>query len=158
MTLTRRVLFGAVLAAVVLVAAMVGQAAGKPFLHPLFADNAVLQRGVPVPVWGWTTPGARVVVSMAGKRGTAVAGDDGKWVARVGPFRAGGPYKLTVSGPKEATARNVLVGDVWVCSGQSNMEMGIGACNVPDDIAKATYPKIRLMMVPHKIAAEPVRI
>ena len=68
----------------------------KPFLHPLFTDNMVLQRGVADPVWGWTTPGQTVTVSMAGKTAQAVAGPDGKWLAKVGPFPAGGPYTLTV--------------------------------------------------------------
>src|ERR671912_527875 len=115
----------------------------KPFLHPLFGNDMVLQRGVTVPVWGWTTPGASVTIELRGQKATATAGADGKWVARFGPFDAGGPYTLTVSGPKSATLTNVLVGDVWLCSGQSNMEMGIRlADNAEEEVAGADYPMI----------------
>lgn len=131
-------------------------AADRPFLHPLFTDNMVLQRGIRAPVWGWTDPGREVKVSMAGKSATAVADADGKWMARLGPFKAGGPHTLSVSGPTTATVQNVLVGDVWICSGQSNMEQGIGAAKNPqEEIAAANYPQIRLFMVPNRIALEP---
>ena len=106
-------------------------ATDKPFLHPLFTDHMVLQRGIKAPVWGWTTPGAKVVVSMDGKSATATAGADGKWMASLGPFKAGGPYTLTVKGPTTTTVQDVLIGDVWICSGQSNMEFGIGNINNP---------------------------
>lgn len=137
-------------------AARADDAPARPFLHTLFTDNMVLQRGVPDPIWGWTTPGQKVTVAMQRKRATAVAGADGKWMTRIGPFAAGGPYTLTVSGPQIMTLNNILVGDVWICSGQSNMEMGIG--NVKDaqqEIAAANYPNIRLFTVPKTVAAEP---
>src|SRR4051812_31404181 len=85
----------------------------KPFLHPLFNDHMVLQRGVRFPVWGWTTPGARVTVEMRGKEATTVADAQGKWLARLGPFDAGGPFTLTIKGAQMVTLNDVLIGDVW---------------------------------------------
>ena len=128
----------------------------KPFLHPLFTDNMVLQRGIPDPVWGWTTPGTLVTVRVAGKGAKAVAGADGKWMVRLPPLPVGGPYALTVSGPQTVTLNNVLVGDVWICSGQSNMVFGIGAAiNGPAEVAAADHPLIRLFTVGNVIATEP---
>ncbi|RYX85494.1 9-O-acetylesterase [bacterium] len=122
----------------------------QPFLHPLFTDDAVLQRDRPIPVWGWTTPGQSVTVKIADKTATAKADAAGKWMARIGPFAAGGPYTLTVTGAAETTTRtNVMFGDVWLCSGQSNMEMGISMVNDSQkEIAAANYPNIRLFTVP----------
>src|SRR5215210_3685887 len=132
--------------------------AGNPFLHPLFADHVVLQRGVRFPVWGWTTPGARVDVRLRGEEASAVADAEGKWTARLGPFEAGGPYTLAVSGPQSVTLNDVLVGDVWLASGQSNMEMGITQINdAREEIARANYPMIRLFAVPKVMATKPLR-
>ncbi|HXE53907.1 MAG TPA: sialate O-acetylesterase [Tepidisphaeraceae bacterium] len=130
--------------------------AAKPFLHPLFASDMVLQRDVQDPIWGWTDPGKQVTVSMNGKTATATADKDGKWLARIGPFEAGGPYELTVSGPRQVKLENVLVGDVWICSGQSNMEFGIGnGLNAQREIQDANHPQIRLFTVPKHIAYHP---
>ncbi len=127
--------------------------AGKPFLHTLFTDHMVLQRGARIPVWGWTEPGATVHVSLGGNTASAVAGPDGKWMARLPAMTAGGPYEVTVSGPKEVTVHDVLIGDVWICSGQSNMEMGIKQVdNAAEEVSKANYPRIRLFTVPHHIS------
>ena len=126
----------------------------KPFLHPLFTDNMVLQRDHADPVWGWTTPGAAVTVELHGKTVKAVAGADGKWIAAVGPLAAGGPYTLSVTGPQAVTLKNVMVGDVWLCSGQSNMEFGVGNLAEPEKaIAAAGDPDLRLFTVP-KLPAE----
>jgi sialate O-acetylesterase len=133
------------------------QAPSSPFVSPMFADNMVLQRGIPDNVWGWTTPGQKVAVTINNKTATAVAGADGKWIAAVGPFKAGGPYTLSISGPQTATISNVLIGDVWVCSGQSNMEFGIGnAINSAQEIAAANYPNIRIYTVNKVTSAAPL--
>ncbi len=125
-------------------------------LHPLFTDHMVLQRGVRFPVWGWTRPGARVTVEMRGQRASAVADAGGKWLARLGPFDAGGPFTLTVSGPLNVTLNDVLVGDVWLASGQSNMEMGVTQVNdAEDEVAHADYPRLRLFQVPKVAATTP---
>ncbi len=135
------------------------ESAGKPFLHPLFTDGAVLQRDVPVPIWGFTDPGKEVTVSLAGKTAGAAADARGKWMVRVGPFPAGGPSTLTVSGPRTETVKDVLFGDVWICSGQSNMEMGIaGVENAKEEIASADFPRIRLFTVEKLVAVEPQEV
>jgi sialate O-acetylesterase len=132
------------------------RAADKPLLHPLFASNMVLQRDVEDPIWGWTEPGRQVTVAMNGKSATATADSTGKWLAKIGPFTAGGPYELTVSGPDQIKLTNVMVGDVWICSGQSNMEMGIEIAYDKDhEISAAKYPNLRLFTVPKQVAYEP---
>lgn len=132
----------------------------RPFVHPLFSDGVVLQRDVAVPVWGWAAPGEAVTVEFAGQKLAATAGADGKWMAKLAAMKASAePRVLAVSGAAaghKLRIANVVVGDVWLCSGQSNMEMGIGACNVPDEIAAADFPMIRLLTVQKKVAYEPV--
>ena len=130
--------------------------APKPFLHPLFTDNMVLQRGMADPVWGWTTPGQTITVIFRGKTVKATAGPDGKWTAKVGPFPAGGPYTLTVSGPQTIALKNVMVGDVWLCSGQSNMEFGVGnGLNADAETAAANHPNLRLFTVNKRATLTP---
>ena len=127
-----------------------------PFLHGLFTDNMVLQRDISVPVWGWTEPGATVTVSIAAQTVTAVAQADGKWLARLEPMQAGGPFRMKIAGPQSVVLKNVMIGDVWICSGQSNMEMGIGAAtNGAEEIARATNSMIRLYIVPEETAFSP---
>jgi sialate O-acetylesterase len=131
----------------------------KPLLHPLFTDHTVLQRDARVPVWGWTEPGATVTVSFAGQEKSAYTSPDGKWMVYLDPMPANAKGRVlkvqsTITNQK-AKISDILVGDVWICSGQSNMEMGIGACKVPDEIAAAHYPRIRLLIVPKKIAYTP---
>ena len=129
---------------------------GEPFVHPLFTDNMVVQRDRRVPVWGWTEPGHRVTVRFHDKKTTVRADAQGKWRARLGPFKAGGPFVLEIEGPQTVTLTNVLVGDVWICSGQSNMEMGIGGVNeAAAKIAQADFPRIRLYTVPKRVASTP---
>lgn len=102
-----------------------------PLLSPLFSDTGVLQRDHPVAVWGWATPGAEVTLTITGtttngKRVTVQASRSGRWQATVGPYPAGGPYVLTaISGTTTAEAKDVMIGDVWLCSGQSNMTLNV---------------------------------
>jgi sialate O-acetylesterase len=135
---------------------MADEAPARPFLHPLFSDHVVLQRDVPVPVWGWAEPGQRVKVTLAGQSVQTTADAKGKWLAKLGPYPAGGPHVLAVAGPKDVEVKDVLVGDVWICSGQSNMEWGVASSNnSAKEIASADHPRIRLFSVPKKIALEP---
>jgi sialate O-acetylesterase len=143
---------------VLLVLSLVSSWAGeeKPYVHRLFNDHMVFPREIEAPVWGWCEPGKEVTVAMAGKSAKATAGADGRWQVKLGPFGAGGPHELVITGPKEERIINVLVGDVWICSGQSNMEWGVnGALNPQEEIAKANHPKIRLFHVPKRISTEP---
>src|SRR6185503_20029636 len=91
-------------------------------LHALFSDGMVLQSDFACPVWGTTEPGEEVSVSIAGQKKTAKAGGDGKWSLKLDPLKAGGPHEMTVAGRATVTVKDVHVGEVWICSGQSNME------------------------------------
>ena len=129
----------------------------RPFVSPMFSDNMVLQRGMRDPIWGWAAPSTKVTVTMGNQTASATAGADGKWLAKIGPFPFGGPYTLKVVGSQTVTYSNVLVGDVWICSGQSNMEFGVGNLkNADEEIAAANFPTLRLYGVPKLISAEPV--
>ena len=118
-------------------------------LAGLFTDGMVLQRGVDIPVWGWAAPGSRVVVSMGGQERRADANEHGRWAVTLSPLVAGGPHEMTVAADRTITLEDVLVGDVWVCSGQSNMQMPVqvgkyGVANADAEVANARYPRIRL--------------
>lgn len=127
-----------------------------PFLSAMFADNMVLQRDQRLPFWGWTTPGRTVTVSAQGKTARATADAGGYWKAVLPALALGRPLDVSVTGPQSVTLHNVLVGDVWVCSGQSNMEFGLGnAVNAEREIAAANFPQIRLFTVQKKVALEP---
>lgn len=122
--------------------------AALPYLSPMFGSHMVLQRDRTNILWGWTTPGAVVTVAIADKRASGRADANGKWVVKIAPPSPGGPYAVDISGPQHVQLDDVLVGDVWICSGQSNMEMGVGMVkNSQAEIAAATYPGIRLYMV-----------
>ena len=111
----------------------------------LFSDNMVLQRDMEAPVWGQAQPGEKVTVTIAGRSVEAVAAADGKWMARLAPLAAGGPFELKVAADSgTVTLANVMVGEVWLCSGQSNMQFGLGsAAEGPDAIASADLPSVR---------------
>ncbi len=124
-------------------------------LHALFGDHMVLQRDIAAPVWGTAAPGEEVVVSIAGQKKAARADAEGKWMVRLDPMKAGGPHEMGVG---SATLRNVMVGEVWICSGQSNMAMTVQrAANPEEEIAAAKHPKIRLFTVPRRPADAPQR-
>lgn len=136
------------------------QDATKSFLHPLFSDHVVLQREKPVPVWGWSQPGTKVTVSFAGQTVAATVAADGKWMVKLKKLAASAEARtLTVTNStthESAVVSDVLVGDVWLCSGQSNMEMGVAMCDVTNDIATANLPQLRLLTVAHRISTAPV--
>jgi len=128
-----------------------------PFLSSVFTSNMVLQRDMKDPIWGWTDPGKGVTITIGGKTVRVKADGHGRWEAKIGPFRAGGPYQMKVSGRQTVDLTNILVGDVWICSGQSNMEMGIGNVNnAKDEIAAANFPTLRLYTVQKTVASSPL--
>lgn len=141
-------------------ALLLANAQSLPFLSPVFGDHMVLQRDKPNTFWGWTTPGATVTVRINGKQAKAVADKkDGKWTAKVTPPPAGGPYTVSIDGPEKATLEDILVGDVWICSGQSNMEQGmLMVNNAQAEIAKASHPQIRIYNVPHAVSYTPLPV
>jgi sialate O-acetylesterase len=116
----------------------------------------VLQRDSECPIWGWAEAGQKVTVGMVGKPAEATADAAGKWMVRLGPFPAGGPHEMTIRRPETVTLRNVLLGDVWICSGQSNMQFGVGGVdNAAQEIAATDHPRMRLFTVPNVTALEP---
>jgi sialate O-acetylesterase len=127
-----------------------------PFLSPLFGEHMMLQRGQANRIWGWAGPGTEIQIELAGDRTTATTAADGRWEARFTPPPAGGPYKLTIDGPQHLEFHDVLVGDLWVCSGQSNMAFGLGESrDGPVAIKAATHPDIRLYRVGQQPAYAP---
>jgi sialate O-acetylesterase len=126
-------------------------------LAPLFTDHAVLQRDKPVPVWGWAAPGERVSVAFAGRTCGAVADAAGRWVAMLDALAANpAGADLLVSGTNQVVVRDVVVGEVWLCSGQSNMEWPVSrADHAAEEIAAAKYPLVRHVKVARAVAATP---
>lgn len=130
-----------------------------PFLSPALGSHMVLQRGRPNTFWGWTTPSTSVTVAVAGRRASGVAGRDGKWSVRLLPPGVGGPYTITVDGTQHLELTDVLVGDVWLCTGQSNMEQGITLSNgAPEEIARANDPGLRLFIAPQNPRLTPQKV
>ncbi|WP_374012585.1 sialate O-acetylesterase [Pseudoxanthomonas koreensis] len=142
------------LAAAVLVAApwlpALAQQAPAPLLHTMFQDHAVLQRDQPLRVWGLAPPGETVRIELAGRSASARAGADGRWQAALPALEAGGPHTLVASaGKAQQTVSDLLVGDVWLCSGQSNMELQVWrSLDARAEIASAGNDRIRLLTVP----------
>ena len=126
-------------------------------LPHVLGSNMVLQRDMATPVWGWAAPGEAVTVGIAGQEVKSVADAQGRWLARLAPVAAGGPYEMTVRGRNEIKLTNILFGDVWLCSGQSNMRWELMASATGKDaLAKADLPQVRLFYVPLRAAGQPV--
>lgn len=114
----------------------------------LFSDNMVLQRDAKIAVWGSAAAGESVTVSIGKQKVKALADGAGQWRAELAPMAAGGPHELTVTGGNTLSFKNVLIGDVWICAGQSNMQFGTNrVLNADKEIANANYPKLRLYNV-----------
>ncbi|KAA3619549.1 MAG: 9-O-acetylesterase [Calditrichaeota bacterium] len=118
-------------------------------INPLFSDNMVLQQNQDIPVWGTAEPDGEVVVELLGQRKSTLVDSSGKWSVKLQPITAGGPHELLVSGENTTKLKNVMIGEVWICSGQSNMEMALAGNgkinNYKEEIANANYPNIRLI-------------
>ncbi|RRA97768.1 sialate O-acetylesterase [Larkinella rosea] len=126
-------------------------------LPKVFGSHMVLQRRKPIPVWGWSDPSEKITVQFNNQTKTAKADKTGKWLLRLDPTEAGGPYVLTVRGKRTTISfDDVLVGEVWVCSGQSNMEWVVkSSSNAAREIQEANYPQIRHFKVPHDLSLTP---
>ena len=130
---------------------LVDLAFGDVRLPKVFGSHMVLQQDKPVVVWGWSKPNETVTVELASESRRVQANERGEWKAELPALKAGGPYTLTVSGSSTVRFEDVVVGEVWLCSGQSNMEMGIGAVrDGKAEIGAANYPGIRLLKVAKK--------
>jgi sialate O-acetylesterase len=110
----------------------------------------VLQRDMKINIWGWASENERVSVKFNGKTYRSGGGRDGKWMLQLPAMKAGGPYTMEISGKNKIVLHDILIGDVWLCSGQSNMvhQMKLHSVRYPDDIAGAQYPEIRQFWVP----------
>jgi sialate O-acetylesterase len=154
MKLPRTVKTLALLAALAMVSA---SARADVRLPKIFGEHMVLQQQLPIQVWGWADAGEKVTVTLGDRSATATACEKGKWSVKLDPVNAGGPYKLKVAGKNELVLDDVLVGEVWVGSGQSNMEWPVHASvNAGQEVAAAKYPNIRLFTVAKNVAENPV--
>ena len=125
-------------------------------LPKVFNSHMVMQQEKPLVVWGWANPSETVKVQLGSQSAETRANGNGEWKVTLPAMKAGGPYSLMVSGSSNVQFEDVMIGEVWLCSGQSNMEMGIGMCNnSKEEIAAADYPGIRLLMIPNKWTPEP---
>jgi sialate O-acetylesterase len=124
----------------------------------LFGDNMVLQRGMPVPIYGWADAGEQVKVEFMGKTYSTTTGTDGKWKVKLASYKAGGPYEMRITGKANVlNYKNILIGEVWLASGQSNMEFGIQTeKHGKDAIAQATDQQIHFFYVPMALSLQPL--
>ncbi|HWM68719.1 MAG TPA: sialate O-acetylesterase [Steroidobacteraceae bacterium] len=134
-------------------------------LPRLVGDHMVLQRDAKLSVWGWAAPGEKIQIQVRSQHVTTRADARGQWSASMGPFTAGGPYDMTVSGKNTVVLHDVLVGDVWLASGQSNMEFPLqgsgewktGVYHAETEVSAANYPRVRLFKVHQKVAFRPAK-
>ena len=125
-------------------------------LNGVFTDHMILQRDMLVPVYGTAEPGERVTVAFAGKEKSVVSDKDGKWSVKLDAMKVSTASEaMTVSGKNKLTLNDILMGDIWICSGQSNMEWVLGNCNRPDDLAQANFPLIRLFQMRGTVSSSP---
>ncbi|MGQ9650711.1 MAG: sialate O-acetylesterase [Phycisphaerae bacterium] len=142
------------LPAVLFLCSCVVRAEVKP--HALFSDHMVVQQGMPINVWGTAKAGEKVSVKLSTQQASAVADDGGRWSVRLEAMKAEGGLTMIISGDNTITFKNVAVGEVWIASGQSNMQWPVKAStNSEKEIAEANYPDIRLFTVSHVVASKP---
>ncbi|MEP7319777.1 MAG: sialate O-acetylesterase, partial [Panacibacter sp.] len=125
-------------------------------LPKIFGDNMVLQRNKLIPVWGWAAANEKITVQFNQQTKNIKADKSGKWMVQLDAESAGGPFTLTVKGKNTITFNDVLVGEVWICSGQSNMEFSVrSVINADKEMASANYPMIHHFAVPKDVSAVP---
>jgi len=143
-------------AGLVLGAGLCQAARAEVRLPNLFGSRMVVQQEKPLAVWGWAQPNENITVEIGNESRKAQANERGEWKVELPAMKAGGPHALTISGSSVVRFEDVMVGEVWLCSGQSNMEMGIGAVrDGSKEIAAANYPAIRLLMITNRWTPEP---
>ena len=147
-------------AACLLLLSLVTVAMAEVKLPAIIGSNMVLQRGEKVPVWGWSEPGTEVQVQFDGKTTKATADKDGRWQVMLGPLTVGEPKTMVIETNKgdKVQLDNILVGEVWICSGQSNMQWAMAnTFNAKEEIAKANHPKLRIFNVKRATSTEPAK-
>jgi sialate O-acetylesterase len=120
-------------------------------LPQIIRDSMILQRDIKINIWGWASKGEKVSVKFNNKSYKTTTGDDGKWRVQLAPMKTGGPYIMDISGKNKITLHDILIGDVWLCAGQSNMEhqMKLHAVSYADEISNANNTEIRQFKVPN---------
>ncbi|MGH7493432.1 MAG: sialate O-acetylesterase [bacterium] len=136
------------------------KAEGQTKLPAVFSDHMVLQQKMKIPVWGVATPGSKIKVQLQQQRQSTTANVEGEWRVDLNPMPAGGPYELAVMGADTLRFRNVMIGEVWLCSGQSNMEMPMVSNwatvnNFKAEVAAAHHPNLRLMIIRRAKSTKP---
>lgn len=140
----------------ILLSVLVIQVHAEVKLPKIFSSNMVLQQGMEIPVWGWASAGEDITVSLNGASVRTTADENGSWKVQLPKQEYGGPFSLTIEGENKIVFNNVMIGEVWICSGQSNMEWPlINAKNGEKEVAEANYPNIRLFTVPKRVAQFP---
>src|SRR5664279_6008765 len=126
-------------------------------ISAIFSDHMILQRDKPVKIWGSAKPGDLVRVDIGDSKTAATADQTGRWLVTLPSFKAGGPYKLRIQSGKETKVfSDLLFGEVWICSGQSNMQFRVNqAINAKSEIHRANNPLIRQVVVPNKLSFHP---
>lgn len=125
-------------------------------LPDLVGSNMVLQRDKPIKLWGYGNPEEQVTIHFAGRRLHTVTAENGRWTIIAPALKAGGPYTMNIQGENKISLTDILIGDVWICSGQSNMEFNLqDALHAEQEIKAADYPQIRLYTAEKKIALKP---
>lgn len=140
---------------------LTGTTIAQPRLPKIFGDNMVLQRNAPLRIWGWASPAESITIQFHNQSKTVQTNAGGAWEAVLAAEPAGGPYQLQVKGKTTITLQGLLLGDLWVCSGQSNMEMPVNSgwgkvVNAEEEVSTASYPAIRLFTVEKNIEGQPV--
>ena len=122
-------------------------------LPQLVSNHMVLQRGIELKIWGWALPGEKVNVQFNGNTRSTITAADGKWQVKFPAMKEGGPYKMVLKGENEIVLTDILIGDVWFCSGQSNMVLPMERLKekYPDEVAHDSFPEIRNFFVPTKV-------
>jgi sialate O-acetylesterase len=127
-----------------------------PILPHLLTDHMVLQQDREIHIWGKADPGEKITVTLAHNTTSSDTDADGRWSVHLAAMRAGGPFTLAVVGKKTILLRDVMIGEVWIASGQSNMAFALrDSLGATEEIPKADYPQMRLFTVPKKIALDP---
>ncbi len=156
MTRTRRMTLAIIIVFAGLCAASPARA--NVVLPRILDNNMVLQRDIPLAIWGWAAPGESVTVSIASQKLTAKADESGRWRVRLAPLSTSAkPLEMTVAGANTIALKNILVGEVWLCSGQSNMGMSVSQVqDAEKELAGADQPMIRLFESPKVVSPRPV--
>jgi sialate O-acetylesterase len=135
---------------------LAGSLTAQVKLSPIFNSNMVLQQGMEIPVWGLASPGEKITVTLEKAVASTRTNKAGKWTLKLPAMNYGGPFKMTIKGKTLQTLENIMIGEVWVCSGQSNMEFNLLTTKNGDaEIAAANYPDIRLFTVKRRISQTP---